>query len=126
LCNLFGLSEKIAQAIEDFLRSSGPSIESNAHGGFIKKPTLTTLGEGGRPELVLPLTNPSRSRELIRNIPPSLSGQIFGNQQQSPQSIFGNLNVSGETLESMRIAAKSEVDRAFRQRNRVDYHRVGL
>lgn len=38
---------------------------ASARGRYVDRPMLSTLGEGGRPEAVLPLTNMSRMRELL-------------------------------------------------------------
>jgi hypothetical protein len=43
----------------------GMLIASNAEGSVVRKPTLSTLAENG-PEVVVPLTKPSRARELAR------------------------------------------------------------
>lgn len=40
-----------------------------ADGGFITEPTMAMMGEGYRPELVLPLTQPSRSMDLLSQSP---------------------------------------------------------
>lgn len=44
--------------------SGGPRARPFAHGGIVTSPTFSLLGEGNRREVVLPLTNPARTREL--------------------------------------------------------------
>lgn len=43
----------------------GPGQQKYAEGGFITEPTSALMGENYRPELVLPLTNPRRSMQLL-------------------------------------------------------------
>lgn len=47
----------------------GPGQQKYAEGGFITEPTSALMGENYRPELVLPLTNPRRSMELLGQSP---------------------------------------------------------
>jgi hypothetical protein len=42
------------------------SVPGYAHGGIIDSPQLAMIGEGGNREVVLPLTNPRRTRELAQ------------------------------------------------------------
>lgn len=44
--------------------SSTAGFRGYASGGIITEPQVATLGEGGRPEVVIPLTDPSRARQL--------------------------------------------------------------
>lgn len=55
---------------------SDPDFGSYASGGFINRPQFSMLGEGSKPELVLPLSNETRSRQLLASIPPSLMARI--------------------------------------------------
>lgn len=48
---------------DNFNRREG--AKSNAHGGIITKETLSWLGEGDKPEVVIPLTKPGRARQLM-------------------------------------------------------------
>lgn len=87
--------------------------KKNAEGGFYSSPTNITIGETHQQELVLPLERPARARELIAQIPPSLMANIIGNRGGS--AVFApNINVTGETLDTMEAAAIRAVQRAFR------------
>lgn len=82
-----------SQAVAPDFPFQFPTIEPQQHGGLITRPTLAMLGERRLPELVLPLSNPGRSQQLIRSLPPSLSA-AFRNQGRLG-SLFGDLNISG-------------------------------
>ncbi|MFI7467403.1 hypothetical protein [Nonomuraea sp. NPDC049646] len=41
-----------------------PAFGANADGGIITSPMVSLLGEGGKPEVVIPLTKPARARQL--------------------------------------------------------------
>lgn len=41
-----------------------PNLPGLAHGGIIDSPTIALLGEGSKREVVVPLTDPARAREL--------------------------------------------------------------
>lgn len=68
---------------------------AKAHGGFTYRPTMTLLGEGNKPELTLPLSDATRSRELLRSIPASLAAQIGLGGGGGGGSAFGDINVQG-------------------------------
>lgn len=126
--NLSKKLDEAAAAVEQGEIARAAAFETPfQHGGFVNRPTMSVLGEGSRPELVLPLTDTRRSQELLRSLPASFASAISGPQQRSqvPNSIFGDLNVQGPTTEWMRLAAKAEVDRAFRQQA-ADRRRAGL
>lgn len=46
--------------------TSSRGFQQYAHGGIITTPQLALVGEGGNREVVLPLTNPRRTRELAQ------------------------------------------------------------
>lgn len=103
-----------------------PVTATHQHGGLITRPVISMLGEGSRPELVLPLTEPRRSRELLGSLPPGILGQILGNRSNGPSSIFGgDVNVQGHTLEDMEAATIQTIRRMFEQQRR-GFHRQGL
>lgn len=41
-------------------------VPGMADGGVVSRPTFTAIGEGGKPEAVIPLTKPQRALELMR------------------------------------------------------------
>jgi hypothetical protein len=45
--------------------STAGGVAKSAAGRYVNSPMISSLGEGGRPELVLPLTDPSRSLALL-------------------------------------------------------------
>jgi hypothetical protein len=47
----------------------GTQLAGFADGGFITEPQIIAAGEGGRPELILPLTQPNRSLQLLAQSP---------------------------------------------------------
>jgi len=49
-----------------------------AEGDIIRQPTIALMGEQNRPEVVIPLTNPQRARQLANES--GLSGQLYGQQ----------------------------------------------
>lgn len=91
----------------------GPSEEtattSRSQGGFITRPETAKLHP---PELILPLSDPSRSRELLRSIPASISNAM---RDSGPVSLFRDMNIQGETLDTMQAMAIRETKRGFRQ-----------
>lgn len=71
---------------------SNPFQESFAFGGFVNKTTPAILHG---PEVVLPLKDKARSRELVRALPASLVSQIGLAGQSGSGSAFGDINVQG-------------------------------
>lgn len=55
------------------LKSLGLAVPGAAHGAVITRPGLWQLGEWSRPEVVLPLTQPDRAWELIRQSLPHMA-----------------------------------------------------
>lgn len=55
---------------------SGIPVPGSATGEFISRPSLRVLGEGYKPEVVLPLSNPRRMREIISQLPPGYASAI--------------------------------------------------
>lgn len=93
---------------------------SRQHGGLITSPEIARLHP---PELILPLNDATRSRELLQALPAHLR-----NIQQPSQlngSLFGDIVVNGQSLEDNRRMVISEVNRRFDQQRR-DHHRQGL
>lgn len=61
--NVIGPLERgLNRGLGGFLNLSLPRLE---HGAIITQPTIAQLGEGGKPEVVIPLTNPSRAQQLV-------------------------------------------------------------
>ena len=60
-------------------------IPGHAEGGFITSPEIAMLGEGGKPELVLPLADKERSLDLLRQA----SGVLGLNSESDGYSISG-------------------------------------
>lgn len=54
----------------------GTQLKGFADGGMITEPSIIAAGEGGRPELILPVTQPDRSMQLLANSP--LAGMVGG------------------------------------------------
>lgn len=87
-------------------------IMSRSEGGLITMPELARLHP---PEMILPLSNPGRTRELLASLPPGLFASLAASRQQRGDagSIFGDLNVQGYTLEDMEATAHRAVSAAF-------------
>lgn len=68
----------------------GGSISAHAEGGFITSPELALIGERGA-ELILPLTDKERSRELLRQA----SGVLGLNSEEDGYSISGGSSGGG-------------------------------
>jgi phage-related protein len=60
-----GINNGISQ-IDAVIPGSLPRLGFFARGGVITEPTMSVLGEGGRREVVLPLTDPARTAQLAR------------------------------------------------------------
>jgi hypothetical protein len=56
------------------IRAVGTQAVYNADGSYIDQPTLSWVGEGGKPEVVLPLSKPNRLVELLSD--PRVGGPI--------------------------------------------------
>jgi hypothetical protein len=54
--------------------AAGGRIRFSAAGRYVDRPMISALGEGGRPEVVLPLTDAARMRHLISD--PRVSGPM--------------------------------------------------
>lgn len=91
----------------------GPSEEtattSRSQGGLITRPETARLHP---PEIILPLSDPGRSRELLRSIPASISSAM---RDSGPVSLFRDMNIQGETLDTMQAMAIRETKRGFRE-----------
>lgn len=57
-------AKRAAQSLGRGPKGSGGGFTGFAEGGIITSPTMAVLGEGGRPEVVIPLTNPRRAAQL--------------------------------------------------------------
>lgn len=74
-----------------------------ADGGFVTEPTSAILGENYRPELVLPLTQPSRSMSLLAQSP--LSGAL-GGSNMTVYAVF-----DGEPFQARMVKTANAVNR---------------
>lgn len=96
----------------------------HAQGGYYNKPTLGVFGEAG-PEVILPLNNPQRSREIMTQVPPSIMASMMNSR--SGQAIFApSITVTGETLETMEVTAINAVRSAFRDARAISSRSGGL
>lgn len=77
--------------------------QAYADGGFITAPTMAIMGEGYKPELVLPLTQPQRSAQLLAQSP--LAGALGG-------SPVVNVYVGNEQLDARMFRVASEANQA--------------
>ena len=68
----------------------GGNIPAHAEGGFITSPEIALIGEKGS-ELILPLTDKERSRELLRQA----SGVLGLNSEEDGYSISGGSSGGG-------------------------------
>lgn len=84
-------------------------------GGIIKKPSIVQVGEGNRPEAILPLANPMRSRQILAGVSPGLVASMMPRQAAASQTFAPNISVRGATLEDMEGVAIRAVRDAFRQ-----------
>jgi TP901 family phage tail tape measure protein len=114
----------------------GVKIPGHADGGYISGPMLSTLGEGGLPEVVLPLTKPGRMRQLLAD--PRVGGPVFAAAGPTVASANGRVvNLvhttipasasaapvqlgasTGSTVEDQ-MAAQDELQRRMYERNRI-------
>jgi len=61
--NVIGPLERgLNRGLGGFLNLKLPRLE---HGAVITEPTIAQLGEGGKAEVVIPLTNPARAQQLV-------------------------------------------------------------
>lgn len=117
--------EVIERKIEELNRTTPSNQEPKPlqHGGLITRPTLANIGEKSLPELVLPLSNPARSRSLLRSLPMATQNQLSSG---GDGSIFGDLNIQGgpipREVENMVVF---QVRRQLAQ-TRNNLHRSGL
>src|SRR5690606_25937041 len=58
------IRRKISGAISSLPGFARDLIPGFADGGIVTRPTLATVGEGGKPEVIIPLTKPRRALEL--------------------------------------------------------------
>lgn len=70
---------------------SGNAPIYSAAGRYVDRPVLSWLGEGGKPEVVLPLTQPDRIRELVAD--PRVAGPLADAMGPAPSSssAFGDI-----------------------------------
>lgn len=134
--NLSKLPDKFSSVIDKFgqklnnfdlsgiLNSLKKKIPGLATGGYITSPTLSYIGEAG-PEIVLPLGNPQRSREIMAQVPPSIMASMMNSR--GGQALFApNITVTGETLDTMEAAAIRAVQVAFRDARTISSRSGGL
>lgn len=87
--------------------TGGIGFASLASGGFVNNPMLAMLHS---PEVVLPLSSPMRSREIIASLPPQFRQQVFN----SPM-LTNNFNIQGATLDQQEMQIVRTVHSMFRQ-----------
>lgn len=75
-------------------------VRGHAEGGFITRPELAMVGEAG-PELILPLTDKERSRELL-----SQASGVLGDGEERPHELVSQASVLG-TVEERPSESKS-------------------
>jgi TP901 family phage tail tape measure protein len=63
-------------------------------------------------EVVLPLNNQARARQIFGQLPAGFAASL-NRGRNGPRSVFGDMNVQGSTLEDMRAMVHREVDGAF-------------
>lgn len=68
----------LIESINSKLKNADSNVEGHARGSYVTRPHLAMVGEGYRPELILPLTDPGRSRQLIQQVPRNLIEPIIG------------------------------------------------
>jgi hypothetical protein len=108
--NLFGDTKKVAE-----------SIPKHGNGGFITSPQIAMVGEDG-PEVILPLSKPSRMKELLSQISPSPAESLsraVNNNNNSSTSIGGAsfnfapvINVGGGDSASVETAVRNALSDA--------------
>ena len=60
-----------------------------ANGGLVTHHQIAEIGEGNKPEMIIPLTKPQRALQLIRK-----SQEIIGHKPENKTSIYSNDNTS--------------------------------
>lgn len=78
---------------------------AHADGGFVGGPMLSTLGEGGLPEVVLPLTKPGRINALMSD--PRVFGPIFGALGLNASAEGRVVNISHTTIPAAVVQSAS-------------------
>lgn len=101
------LDEELRKRIEEIKLYN--TFQTRAHGGLVTRPEIAVLHP---PELILPLNDQTRSRELLRSIPASISS---ASRDSGPVSLFRDMNIQGETLDTMQAMAIRETKRGFRE-----------
>lgn len=79
-----------ASSVAGMIPSIGGGVPAHAEGGFITSPEIALIGERGA-ELILPLTDKERSRELLRQA----SGVLGLNSEEDGYSISGGSSGGG-------------------------------
>lgn len=91
----------------------GPgAIPIHDRGGMTDSPTLAMLSANARPELVLPLTDAARSRELLSMLPASLVASML---PHAGGNTYINASAQGATLDDVAVAAHRALDQALSQ-----------
>jgi tape measure domain-containing protein len=96
-----------------------PKPAKHSAGGLISRETLSWLGEGNRPELVLPLTNPGRTQQLLGAA--GIGGGITINQTLN---ISGAADPQATAREVARVSAReieAVLDEVMRRRQRLAF-----
>ncbi|TEU20854.1 phage tail tape measure protein [Oenococcus oeni] len=106
--NIFKGYDNLLAALNYAKHRYGPSLSylgqghGYANGGLIDKDGMYRVGEGNKPEMVLPLTDTPRAMELIKQAM-KFMGQTFGDGLQMPSSL-----TSETDLNSLNAAAGNQ------------------
>lgn len=82
-------------------------VYMSAMGRYVNSPMLTTVGEGGRPEAILPLTNQDRMQELLGD--PRIGGPVaaaMGAGGSSGGTTTINLVINDRVVQSLTVRQK--------------------
>lgn len=71
------IARTLAKGFRTVIHWSKDKLPGNALGGIYSKHMITEIAEGDNPEVVLPLTNPVRAKQLLSQISPNILGDIM-------------------------------------------------
>lgn len=107
-------ADAAAAAAKAATAALGGKKAGQAEGGIFSTPTTVLVGETFQREAIIPLERPARARQIISSIPPNVLANILP-RGGSGMVFAPNIQVSGETLETMEMAAVRAVHAAFGQ-----------